>query len=357
MRALGLTQRPSSGSLASALRWVEVPLPEPRKGEVQVRVVNAGLNRDDVHSAEGTVFGGLPTAPRPSLKRPRIPGLEFAGTIEAVGPGVQEHQVGDRVFGVVYGTSRIGAMAPFCCTKASRVHRLPDHWTFDQGAAMAFSGVVATLAVQSGGDPEGKRCLVVGASGNIGGLIVQALVAAGAKQVVGVCSGTNAKHVESLGANHVVDYTRVSWGDQLRADGAVFDAVYDCVGGRDTEVEALTVLEPDGHLLTLCGPMRFLGGERLSAVEITKALAYIARRMATSRVRGPRYTLLSGTNPDWAAVQQWLLEPGVLPSIDRIYPYEREEVANAIGELTSNRSGGKLLVAVDPDKKEPAEHR
>ncbi|MCP3856805.1 MAG: NAD(P)-dependent alcohol dehydrogenase [Actinomycetia bacterium] len=340
--------------MASELRWVDVAIPEPRKGEVQIRVVNAGLNRDDVHSAEGTVFGGLPTAPRPSLKRPRIPGLEFAGTIEAVGPGVQRHQVGDRVFGVVYGTSRIGAMAPFCCTKASRVHRLPDHWSFEQGAAMAFSGVVAALAIRTAGDPDGKRCLVVGASGNIGGLIVQALVAAGAKEVVGVCSGATAKHVESLGADHVVDYTQASWGDQLPADRAAFDVVYDCVGGRDTEVEALAVLEPDGHLLTLCGPIRHLGGERLSAADITKAIAYIARRMATSRVRGPHYTFLSGTNPDWVAVQRWLLNPGVVPTIGKVFPYEREAVADAIGELTTNHTGGKLLVTVNQE--EPAEH-
>jgi hypothetical protein len=78
--------------------------------------------------------------------------------------------------------------------------------------------------------------------------------------------------------------------------------------------------------------------------------------MATSRVRGPRYTFLSGTKPDWAAVHRWLLDPGILPSVDRIYPYEREEVAQAIGELTNNRSGGKLLVAVNPIEEWRAEH-
>ena len=347
MRALGFPARPQPGTAAAALQWVEVPVPSPGKGEVRVRVAAAALNRDDVHAAEGTVFGGVPVSPRPTTKRPGVPGIDLAGVVDAVGPGVTDLAVGQRVFGVVY-MARLGSLAPYCCTKASRLRPLPEGWSFEEGAAIGFSGTVASMAVRSAGNPRGTRCVVVGASGNIGGLIVQALTAAGATEVVGVCSGSNAARVTAWGADRVVDYTQGPWGRQLAAE-ASFDTVFDCVGGADTEAEALTVLRRDGHLLTLCGPIRFLGGRRLSWFGITRALAYIAWRMLFSRVRGPRYTLLSGSEPDWSAVETLLLERGIRPSIDAVHRFERDEVAAAIRCLTSERSRGKQVVSVGPD--------
>lgn len=349
MRALGLLSRPEPGTTAAALRWVEVPIPTPGRGEVRVRVVAAALNRDDVHAAEGTVFGGMPVAPRPTKQRPSVIGIDLAGVVDAVGAGAQGFVIGQPVFGVVY-MARLGSLAPYCCTKASRLRPLPEGWTFAEGAATGFSGSVSSMAVAAAGDPNGERCVVVGASGNIGGLIVRALVAAGASTVVGVCSGANAAHVTALGADRVVDYTEGAWSQQLLAgDAPSYDTVFDCVGGRDTEAEALAVTRRGGHLLTLCGPMRFLGGQRHSWLGITQALAYIAWRMLSSRVRGPRYTLLSGSEPDWSAVDTLLIERGIRPTIDAVHRFERDEVAAAIDCLVSHRSQGKQIVAVGPE--------
>lgn len=351
MRALGFFSRPEPGTMASMLQWVDVPVPAPGKGQVRVRVVAAALNRDDMHAAEGTVFGGLPVSPRPTAKKPVVPGLDLAGVVDAVGPGVTDLELGQPVFGVVY-MERLGSLAPYCCTKASRLRALPEGWTFAEGAATGFSGTVSSMAIQAAGDPRGKRCVVVGASGNIGGLIVQSLRAAGAKEVVGVCSGANAEHVMTLGADRVVDYTVEFWGQQLASTDAPFDAVFDCVGGRDTEAEALAVLRPEGHLLTLCGPMRFLGGQRLPWRKITQALAYIAWRMISSRIWGPRYTLLSGSEPDWSAVERLITGQDIRPSIDRVHRFERDEVAAAITSLSSSRTRGKLVVEVAPEGNE-----
>ena len=350
MRALGFLARPEPGTAATALQWVEVPVPAPGKGEVRVRVVAAALNRDDVHAAEGTVFGGVPTAPRPTEKQPSVLGIDFAGVVDAVGPGVRDVQAGQRVFGVAY-MQRLGSLAPYCCTKASRTRPLPEGWSFSQGAATGLTGSVASMAIHATGDPRDRRCVVVGASGNIGGLIVQALVAAGAREVVAVCSGSNAVRVTELGAGRVVDYGQGPWGRQL-ADEAPFDIVFDCAGGRDTEAEALAVLRPDGQLLTLCGPMRLLGGRRLSWLTIARTLGYIAWRMLSSRVRGPRYTLLSAGEPDWSAVETLLLERDIRPSIDALHRFERDEVASALESVVSNRRQGKQVVAVRPDEVE-----
>jgi len=349
MRALGLVERPDIGAMAAALQWLEVPIPTPGRGEVRVRVVASALNRDDVQMAEGTTFGGLPITPRPTAKRPRVPGQDFAGIVDAIGSTVSDLKIGNRVLGVVYGTNQLGTLAPYCCTKASRLRPLPEGWTFEQGAAMPFSGVVASMSVRAAGDPSGKRCVVAGASGNIGGLIVQALVAAGAREVVGVCSGANAEHVRALGASRVVDYGSAPWGQQLAAESDAFDTVFDCVGGRDTEADALAILKPDGHFLTLCGPMRFAGDQRMSWGKILGTLGYIAWRTFASRFKGPRYILLSGSTPDWSAAETLLFEPDIRPAIDRVVPYQREDVAEAFECLMSNRSRGKWVVAVDPD--------
>lgn len=350
MRALGFRVRPEPGTAAAALQWVDVPVPAPGKGEVRVRVVAAALNRDDVHAAEGTVFGGVPTAPRPTEQRPGVPGIDFAGVVDALGPGVRDLQAGQRVFGVAY-MQRLGSLAPYCCTKASRTRPLPEGWSFAQGAATGLTGSVASMAIRAAGDPRDRRCVVVGASGNIGGLIVQALAAAGAREIVGVCRGANAARVTALGAGRVVDYGQVPWGRQL-AHEARFDIVFDCVGGRDTEAEALAVLRPDGHLLTLCGPMRLLGGRRLSWLTITRTLTYIGWRFLSSRVRGPRYTFLSGSEPNWSAVETLLLERDIRPTIDTVHRFERDEVASALESVVGNRRQGKQVVAVRPDELE-----
>ena len=177
---------------------------------------------------------------------------------------------------------------------------------------------------------------------------MRALAAAGAEELVGVCGGANADRVAALGADRVVDYGQRPWGLQL-ADEPPFDTVFDCVGGRDTEAEAAAVLQPNGHLLTLCGPMRFLGGQRQSWLAIAKTLAYIAWRMLSSRVRGPRYTLLSGSEPNLSAVETLLLERNIRPSIDAAHAFERDDVAAALESLGGTRSGGKLVVSVAPD--------
>ena len=106
------------------------------------------------------------------------------------------------------------------------------------------------------------------------------------------------------------------------------------------------MLHAGGHLLTLCGPERFPGDRRLSAVELARMLGYIAWRTLSSRFKGPRYTLASGTEPDWSLVQSILIDHDIRPSIDKVYPYQREDVAEAFRHLASHRNRGKLVVAV-----------
>jgi alcohol dehydrogenase len=172
---------------------------------------------------------------------------------------------------------------------------------------------------------------------------------AGARGGRCICSEANTDRVLALGAHRVVDYARAPWGEQL-ADSDAFDTVFDCVGGLDTEAEALRVLQAGGHLLTLCGPERFPGDRRMSSVELARMLGYIAWRTLSSRFKGPRYTMASGTEPDWSVVQRTLIDHDIRPSIEKVYPYQQEDVAEAFRHLASHRNRGKLVIAVDPDE-------
>ena len=358
MKALGWTERPGIGTAAQTLRWIEIPTPTPSRGEVRVRGYAASLNRDDIHLAEGTAFGGIPVSPRPSLQKPRVPGQDFAGVVDAVGEGVTHLKPGDRVFGAVFGTQRLGTLAPYCCTPQSQVRLMPEDWSFAQGAATAFSGIIGAMAIEATGDPCQKKCLVIGASGNIGGVLVQALAAAGAREVVGVCGPSSTDHVLRQGASRILDYKRQPWASQLDSERETFDLVFDCIGGRDTELEARRVLKAEGQMLTLCGPIPFLGGQRLSWIEILGALGHIGWRTLESRIRGPRYTLLSGTALDWEALDRWLLAYKIVPAIEAVHPYEQRAVAQAFARLVGSPSRGKLVIAlhpeIDPAKGAPA---
>ena len=345
MRAVGVTARPPVGTAAAALAWVEVGCPVPKRGQVRVRVMAAGVNRDDLHAMEGTVFGGIPVTSRPTTDAPLVPGMELAGVVDAIGDGVEGLQVGQRVFGVVY-MQKLGGLAPFCCTNATLLRPLPERWSYVEGAAIGFSGSVAAMAVQSGGVVAGKRCLVVGASGNIGGLIVQVLQAAGAAEVVGICGGPNVAHVEGLGADRVVDYTKGPWVDALKQDEGSFDRVFDCVGGTDTESAARRLLNPTGHFVTLCGPMAHLGGVLAPWHRILRSLAYIGWRVLVSRLRGPRYTFVSGSAPDWSALERLVLDRDVRPVVERTCPLAPDAVADAMTRLMGRHRCGKQVVLI-----------
>ena len=102
-------------------------------------------------------------------------------------------------------------------------------------------------------------------------------------------------------------------------------------------------------MLTLCGPIPFLGGQRLSWIEILGALGHIGWRTLESRIRGPRYTLLSGTALDWEALDRWLLAYKIVPAIEAVHPYEQRAVAQAFARLVGSPSRGKLVIALHPE--------
>jgi NADPH:quinone reductase-like Zn-dependent oxidoreductase len=181
----------------------------------------------------------------------------------------------------------------------------------------------------------------VGASGGIGSIIVQILARQGVR-VIGVCSGRNAAFVGSLGAEIILDYTRGPFGEQF---GSLrVDSVIDCVGGRDVERQGMLVLKK-GRFVTLVGPHRFIGETRIGMSGILAMAGYIIRRVALSKLSGPRY-VLAGAGSSLASLEKLVFNNDVKAPIDREVPFELDAVREAVAHVRSHRASGKVVITI-----------
>jgi len=229
---------------AEVLEVNDIPRPEPQAEQVLVRVVAAGMDRGAWHYMTGEPYlmrllgFGLraPTVP--------VPGTNFAGVVERVGPDVSAFAPGDEVYGATRGT-----FAEYAIASVAKLAPKPPQLSFEQAAVMPYAGFVALQALRDHGRVEpGQQVLVVGASGAVGTIAVQLAVAFGAT-VTGVCSGRHAELVRSLGAQDVIDYASEDLADESRR----FDLIID-IGGR-TSVRRLR------RALTRTGTLVIAGGE------------------------------------------------------------------------------------------------
>src|SRR5438046_6851597 len=229
------------------LKLQEIEKPTPADDQLLVRVRAASVNPYDWHFVEGTpkivrlVGVGVRKA-----KDTRL-GVDFAGTVEAVGKNVTQFKPGDDVFG-----GRGGAFAEYVCARANRAVALkPANLTFEQAASVNIAGITALQALRDKGKIQaGQKVLINGASGGVGTFAVQIAKALGA-DVTAVCSTKHVDLVRSLGADRVVDYTRE---DFTRLDER-YDLVLDVAGSRGWRA-CRRVLAPKGTVVLIGGPKR-----------------------------------------------------------------------------------------------------
>ncbi len=309
---------------ADVLQLREIERPRPRAGEVIVRVHAAGVDFGVWHLMEG-----VPYAVRlgTGLRRPRNPvrGLELAGVVEEVGANVTAFAPGDAVFGIGEGS-----FAEYARASAEKLVRIPAGLGFEQAAAVPVSATTALVGLRAANIQPGQKVLITGAGGGVGSYAVQIALAMGA-EVTGVCSTSKLDFVRSLGAAHVIDYTKedVTTGDRT------YDAIIDLAGRRG--VSALRrVLAPAGTLVILGGEGggKWLGMGR----QVWSQIIGIATRQ---KFRSP----LALVNPGDLQILKGMLEAGTLrPVVERRYPLR--EVPDAIRALASGHSRGKAVIAI-----------
>jgi alcohol dehydrogenase len=346
MKAICITSRPNLGELAKCVELKDLPIPEPGKNEIRIKVIASTINIDDVHIAEGTMFGGLPVSPKPSQSKPYIPGTDVAGIIDAVGAGAKSLKVNQEVYGICNPMKGRGPWAEYCIANSDNVAVKPEVWDFKEAAACALAGAVAVSMVNSVKNVANKKCLVIGASGGIGTLCVQALKQENAR-VWGVCSQRNAAIVQQLGAERVIDYTKAPFSEQIQDLDEQVDVVFDLVGGKEIEKDAFLVLASTGTFVTVVGPNKYVGERKIGVIGALSSFAYIGWRMLWTRIRtSPRYVFTGPRTVDFASINRMLVASGSKPIIDTVASLTREDISAAINRVISHRAVGKVIVSV-----------
>ncbi|WP_421742035.1 NAD(P)-dependent alcohol dehydrogenase [Cellulomonas sp.] len=307
----------------------DVDQPVPAADEVLVRVRAASLNARDWHLMRGDPYIARlsPEFGRRGPKEP-IRGSDFAGTVEAVGRDVTGLQVGDEVYG-----ESDGALAEYVSAPERLVARKPANLTFEQAAAVPLAATTALQGLQGLVQP-GRSVLINGASGGVGTFAVQLAHAWGA-EVTAVCSTRNVDLARSLGADHVVDYTR---DDAFRGDRR-YDVLFDLVGNRSLR-DLRRALAPDGTLV-LSGGGVFEGGSVLGPIVLL-----LRSRLTAPFARRQRIVSLS-TRPgaEHLDALRELAEAGTItPAIDRTYPLPA--AADALRYLESDHARAKVVVTM-----------
>jgi NADPH:quinone reductase-like Zn-dependent oxidoreductase len=263
------------------------------------------------------------------LRAPKNPirGYDVAGHVEAVGENVTRFQPGDEVF----GTCR-GSFAEYACARADRLAPKPANLSFEQAAAVPISGYAALQAVRDQGKVRaGQRVLIIGAGGGVGTFAVQLAKALGA-EVTGVCSTTKTDLVRSIGADHVIDYTREDFADGRNR----YDVILDIAGNRSLS-QLRRALAPEGTLVIVGGEG---GGKWLGGID--RQLRATALSLFVRQKLG---TWISTEREKDLETLHELLEAGtVTPVVDRTFPLS--DVPDAIRYLRDGRARGKVVITV-----------
>lgn len=316
MRAI--VQNAYGSSEVLALAEIDRPIVNDR--DVLVRVHAASVHAGDYFTMRGVPYLARFVAGWPRPKN-YVPGLDVAGTVEAVGKDVARFTPGDEVFGECGG-----ACAEYACAAEDRFVAKPAKVTFEQAAAAPVSALAALQGLRDAGKLQaGQRVLINGASGGVGTYAVQIAKAIGA-EVTGVCSTNNLEMVRSIGADHVVDYTREDFTRGARS----YDLILDNVGNRSF-AECRRVLTPEGILLPNTG---------------SAGMGYIIRAFVRSVfVRQQGRPFLSTPNRDDLAVLKDMIETGlVTPVIDRVYPLD--ETPEALEYVGTGHARGKVVISI-----------
>jgi NADPH:quinone reductase-like Zn-dependent oxidoreductase len=313
---------------ADVLHLEDLAVPVPKDDEVLIHVRAAGLGPDVWHLMTGRPY--LVRLMGFGLRRPRNPGVgrDVAGTVDDVGSAVSDVRVGDEVFGVADG-----ALAEYVCTPADRIAPKPANLTFEQAAAVPVSGCAALHGLRDRGEVRaGQRVLIIGASGGVGTFAVQ-LAKAFSTEVTGVCSTGKRDLVRSLGADHVIDYTREDFAD----GSARYDLILDTAGRRPLS-ELRRALSAQGTLVIVGGEGggRWTGGFGRQILRGTLLSLVVSQRLRALTSTERRADLL---------VLKELIESGtVIPAVSRTYPLA--EAAKAMTDADEGHGRGKTVVSV-----------
>jgi NADPH:quinone reductase-like Zn-dependent oxidoreductase len=316
------------GAPDDVLKLEEVGKPVPNDDQILVRVRAVSLRFIDGGLLQGgvgrLVFG---------LRKPRntCPGSDFSGTVEAVGKNVTEFQPGEEVFGV-----RAGALAQYVCVRRSgAMVSKPSNLSFEQAASVPTALVALQGLRDSGRVTAGQKVLINGASGGVGTFAVQIAKVFGA-EVTGVCSTSNLDLVRSIGADHVIDYTKEDYtkGDER------YDVIYDLVNNHSF-AERRRVLKLGG-ICVLAG----IGGAGMHEETLSRVIGVFTAALRSKFVKEKFVSFGVSFNTKDLGILRDLAESGkAMPAVTKTYSLS--QTAAAYKYLQTGHARGKIVITID----------
>src|SRR6188472_4466921 len=309
------------------LKLEEIEKPLPKDNEVLVRVRAASLNFIDA----GLVHGPLVLRGMSGLRKPKFTGFgrDFAGVIEATGKDVTEFRPGDEVFGL-----RWGALAEYVCARKDRVALKPGNITFDQAGAVGLAGVTALQGLQKGKIHAGQKVLINGASGGVGTFAVE-IAKAFDTEVTAVCSTRNIEMARTLGADHVIDYTK----EDFTKREELYDLIFDNVNNHSFS-ERRRVLKPDG-ICVLAG----IGSAGLHRGQLARIAGNFTAVWRSRFVDQKFESYVTKTNQaDLKFLSDLMTEGKVTPFVEKTYPLD--QTADALRYFEEGHARGKLVITI-----------
>jgi NADPH:quinone reductase-like Zn-dependent oxidoreductase len=307
------------------LQFTEVEKPTPKDNEVLIKLYAASVNPLDLFSLRGAPLIGL----IPGLRTPKcqVLGCDIAGRVEAIGGHVKQFHPGDEVFGVTGFAG--GGFAEYVCAIEDKLALKPANSSFDDAAAVPIAAITALQGLRDKGRIQpGHKVLVDGASGGVGTFAVQIAKSFGA-EVTAVCSTRNVDTARSIGADHVIDYTR----EDFRKSGQRYDLILGA-NAHHSIFDYRRALSQDGIYV--------LAGGGLPQIFQGMLLAPLLSRIGSKKTC---FFIANINQKDLVSLKD-LLEAGkVVPVIDRRYPLS--DAAEALRYLEERHAQGKIVLTVE----------
>jgi NADPH:quinone reductase-like Zn-dependent oxidoreductase len=313
---------------------VDVEKPVPKDNEVLIRVRAASVNPYDWHFMRGMPYLLRMLAGLRQPKDKRL-GVDVAGRVEIAGRNITRFKLGDEVFGLARG-----AFAEYACASEPKLALKPNNVTFEQAASMPIAGLTALQGLRRGGLGDkgqiqpARKVLINGAAGGVGTFAVQIAKSFGA-EVTGVCSTRNVDMVRSIGADHVIDYTK----EDFTKSGQRFDLILDCIANHSLSAFR-QVLSPKGSYIMVGAAD---GGGRW----MLGLLARLLQALVLSWFVGQKLVMIGAkpTKEDLGILGELTKTGKVTPVIDR--RYRLSEVPEAIRYLEEGHARGKVIITLE----------
>ncbi|KAJ0109633.1 hypothetical protein J7T55_014195 [Diaporthe amygdali] len=337
------TYSSASGGLDKALQLQTEASPPPKsllgKDAVLVRVSHSSLNPADYKLPELGLLAKF------VIPLPASPGMDFSGTVTAVGSDVKDYRPGQKVFGRVDPIkNRYGTLAEYIVAKEEGIAAAPAGWDdrMDQLACVGTCGLTALQSIEpyAGADAKGDKVFINGGSGGTGTFGIQIAKALGLHVTVS-CSGANAELCQGLGADEVIDYREQNISEVLKAKGKVFKLVVDNVGftppgQEDLYTAANTFMVDDGHFIQVGG------GASASQVKAAVTRSFMPGFLGGGK-RKFAMIMTKQSHEGLAKIGEWMNEGKVKSVIDEVFQYD--DAPKAYTKLKTGRAKGKIVVA------------